>query len=200
MFPLLETIRIIDGIPRNLDYHQKRFENSYEKFYGTKTKLKLAEIISVPPEYNEGKIKARFLYNNDSYECNFSKYIPIKISSLRLIVNNNIEYSLKYADRTAINNLYEMRGECDDILIIKNGIITDSSFANIVLFDRRTWFTPKKPLLKGSCRERLIFEGKITPAEIKVEDLKLFSEFKLINALRDFEEQKSSNISGIFHS
>jgi 4-amino-4-deoxychorismate lyase len=197
MFPLLETIKVIEGIPQNLDYHQMRFENSYEKFYGFRTKLKLTEIIFVPPEYSKGKIKARFLYNNDLYECNFSKYIPIKIKSIRLIVNNNIEYSLKYSDRRAINILYEMRGICDDILIIKNGVITDSSFANIVLYDGRTWYTPMRPLLKGSCRERLISEGKITPAEIKAEDLKSFSEFKLINALRDFDEQESSNISGI---
>jgi len=197
MFPLFESIRIIEGELQNLGWHQKRFEQSYEKLFGIKTNSKLYSKIRIPAEYKRGNVKLRFLYNKDSYAYNFSKYTPVKIYTLKMVIKNNIDYSLKYTDRSDLNYLFELRGDCEDILIIKNGLITDSSISNIVFYDGKSWVTPLKPLLKGACRERLIPEGKISPIDITVDDLKNFSKFKLINAMRDFEEQEGSDISGI---
>lgn len=197
MYRLVETIKIIDGVPQNLLWHQKRLKYSCNKLFGIKSEINLTEAISVPSEFKTGIIKARFLYNRNSFECKFSKYNSKIINSLKLIVNNEIDYSLKYTDRKEINSLFENRGNCDDILIIKNGRITDSSIANIVLYDGNSWITPSQPLLRGTCRERLISEGKIIPEEILTKDLELFTKFKLINALRDFEEKEGSDISAI---
>jgi len=197
MYPLVETIRIIEGIPQNLFWHQGRFEHSYEKLFRTQPKLKVEEALLISREYKRGNVKARFLYNKDSHACNYSRSIPIKIKSLKLIVDNDIDYSLKYTDRKRIVNLLEMKDDCDDILIVKNRRVTDSSIANIVFYDGRAWYTPLLPLLRGTCRERLISEGKIIPEEIMIEDLGLFSKFKLINAMNDFEEQEDIDISEI---
>ena len=39
--------------------------------------------------------------------------------------------------------------EQDEILITRNGLLTDTSIANIALFNGKEWHTPKHPLLKG---------------------------------------------------
>ena len=87
-----------------------------------------------------------------------------------------------------MEELFAQRGNCDDVLIVKKEKITDSSYANVVFFDGKDWCTPKDPLLKGTCRARLLDQGRIKEAALGVEDLKKFQGLKLINALRDMNQ------------
>ncbi len=87
---------------------------------------------------------------------------------------------------------------CDDILIVKNGIITDTSFSNIAFFDGKQWKTPKSPLLKGTCRERLLCEQKIFEKDINLNDLSNYKCYKLINAMRDLSDDESLAISSLY--
>lgn len=87
-----------------------------------------------------------------------------------------------------------MKDDCDDILIIKNKRITDTSIANIVFYNGNRWITPSQPLLEGTCRARLLSEGGIEVDEIMMNDIKLFSQFKLINAMNEFDSQESYEI------
>jgi 4-amino-4-deoxychorismate lyase len=79
----------------------------------------------------------------------------------------------------------ELKGNYDDILIVKNAYITDSSYANILFYDGGKWFTPHMPLLAGTCRARLLKESKICEMKIKIDDIKKFESFCLINALNE---------------
>ena len=111
---------------------------------------------------------------------------------------DDLDYSLKYADRTEINKLREKRGGCDDILIIKNGFVTDTSYANIIFWDGEKWLTPSTPLLKGTKRQKLIDEGKIIPAEIREEDIPKFKKAKIINSMIDIEDTEGMEIDEIY--
>ena len=197
MFLLLETIKIFNGQPIHLGWHQKRFENSYFKLFKHYPKLKLNQVINVPNEYRTGTIKLRFVYNRDSFSMEYSYYIKKELKSLKLIYDDNIYYKLKYLDRSCLNNLLKQKANCDDILIIKNKLITESSYTNIVFFDGQNWVTPSNPLLKGTARERLLSKKIISEKDIKTKDLKLFQGFKLINAMMDFKEQEFLNINTI---
>lgn len=187
MYPLVETIKIKDGVPQNLLWHQKRFEKSYLKLFGMKSKLKISECLSIPIQYKKGLVKARFLYSKQSSTCEFANYKSQKVKSLKIVFDDSIDYSLKYTDRECINKLLLLKEDCDDILIIKNGRVTDTSTANIVFYDGNKWITPAKPLLKGTTRERLLHEGKIITKEIMIDNISSFSHFKLINAMNDFD-------------
>jgi len=87
--------------------------------------------------------------------------------------------------------------QCDDILIIKKGLVSDTSIANIAFYDGKLWFTPKAALLKGTCRTRLLLEGKIIEKEIRVEDIKKYKKIALMNAMIDFDIIASDNIEEI---
>ncbi len=198
MFPLVETIKILGGTAHNLDLHQSRMDSSYEKLYGSKNIFELNEIIDIPIGYKKDKVKLRFLYNQHSFKAGYSDYSPKPLKTLQCVYDNEISYSLKYTDRSKINNLLLQKSDCDDILIVKNGFITDSSYTNIVFFDGNNWVTPVTPLLYGTAREKLIRIGKIKTEFIKIEDLNRFSHFKLINAMLDFEEQDKIDINNIY--
>lgn len=107
---------------------------------------------------------------------------------LRLVHGDDLDYTFKFADRTRIDELFAAKGPADDILILKNGYITDSSYANVILWDGYSWWTPDRPLLAGTQREKLLREGRIKERPILASDLKDYKKLKLINAMLSLEE------------
>jgi 4-amino-4-deoxychorismate lyase len=114
-------------------------------------------------------------------------YRPRLIDSLKIVENDNISYEFKYADRDEIDALFARREQCDDILIVKNGLITDTSYANILLKKGKQWFTPWSALLKGTMRTKLVEYSKVQEEEIPVTEISNFKSFKLINAMMEFD-------------
>jgi len=109
------------------------------------------------------------------------------VHSLRLVRDDNIDYRFKYADRRRLQVLFARRGDCDDVLIVKRGLLTDTSYCNIAVYDGLQWWTPDAPLLPGTARQRLLDKGLIREKRIRVEDLPLFKRIRLINAMLPWE-------------
>lgn len=195
MFRFLESISIIDGEVHRLALHQRRVDLTLDTFCKGKT-INLQDAIHAQRGGGNGSVKCRVLYDGDGCEVQFSNYKPREIKTLRIIENNDISYSFKFTNREAIEAAFDQRKTCDDILIVKNGKITDSSIANIAFQRDGQWFTPREPLLKGTMRQYLLGHGMLRYAEITVENLSSYSAFKLINALLAFEspEYPVSNI------
>jgi 4-amino-4-deoxychorismate lyase len=188
MSPFIETIKVFDGEVKNLSFHQARFERTRSKMLGFKSHPALEEKIVIPANAREGLFKCRILYDHSEIGVEFLPYLRPEIRSLKLISDDQIIYSYKSADRSALTALYNLRGSCDDILIVKNGKITDSYFANVVLWDGFQWFTPEEPLLEGCMRASLLEKGLIKTASIRIESLPRFTSLKLINALNHLNE------------
>ncbi|MDQ1244391.1 MAG: 4-amino-4-deoxychorismate lyase, partial [Campylobacterota bacterium] len=142
-----------------------------------------------PPEI--GLYRCRLTYDLSKsphrIEVTYHEYKKRDISSLKLVYDDEIEYALKSTCRDGLDALYDQRGECDDVLIVKNSLLTDTTIANIAFYDSKRWVTPALPLLKGTTRERLLRDGKIYEADIAVKDLKKFSKIALMNAMVDFD-------------
>ena len=120
------------------------------------------------------------------------------IKSLKLVYDDAIDYSYKYADRSALTKLLEQKGNCDEIIIVKNALLTDTSYTNLAFFNGKEWHTPSTPLLKGTMRERLVEEEKIREAAITVNDLKNYEKVSLINCMLDIDKLSlpTSQVSG----
>ncbi len=190
----LETIKVEDGIYYHLSYHQNRYECVLNSF-NVKNIQKLETYLDAP---KKGLYRCRLIYNQHKIiDVEYIEYKKKEIKSLKLVYDDEIDYSCKYLERKDINNLFSLRGDCDDILIVKNGFITDTSIANVALFDG-IWKTPKFPLLKGTTRARYLNEGKIIESGIKVSDIKNFTKIALLNAMVDFDIIQNYNIKDIF--
>lgn len=184
----IESIKLLDGELKNLPYHQRRFEKTRRDKMGLKSHPQLENMIRIPNGLEQGFLKCRVVYGREIERLEFEPYEKRAITSLRLVNSDTISYGYKYADRAALDTLYQLKGTCDDILIIKNGFITDSSFANVVLWDGSGWFTPDTPLLPGTMRASLLSDGILKEQSILRVDLEKFEKVRLINAMNDLND------------
>ncbi len=180
---LLETIRIEDGVIHNLRYHQQRCNKSRQILFGSHDVLDLSSCIEAP---KSGLYRCRILYAEHLHSIEYIPYTPKEIHSLK-IVSSEIEYSLKYANRDALNALLESNRDVDEVIIEKEGYLTDTTISNIAFFDGEQWVTPLTPLLEGTMRAKLIDEGFLHPKKIKREDLQNYSQVALMNAMIGFK-------------
>jgi len=194
---LFEVVKVRGKKLHNIDYHNNRMNWSLATVFGLNEPISLEKEIIIPKTLNNQAHKCRVIYTNKIEKIEFEPYQPRIISSLKIIAHNTIDYSVKYYDRKTINDLFEKRGSCDDILIIKNGFITDISYANIVFWDGCQWITPSSPLLPGTKRQQLIDQKKIVEKEIKIKDIQSFEKARIINAMIDLEESNDILINNI---
>ncbi len=190
MYPLFETICIENGQILNGHYHELRFMQSFVTHYGKKPAYLLFDQLILPDLANSLKYKLRVNYNDTGTNWTVSEYrntIPV---SLRLVCDDAATYHLKYAERKHLNRLYIKRGNADDVLIIKNGFVTDATYSNILFTDGLKIVTPATPLLEGTCRARLLNENKIQEKLILADTILRYPSFQLINAMNDFDENR----------
>jgi len=183
---LFETIKIANGIPCNLDLHDRRLNRSRLKVYGLTDNLRLADYIRVPEECRSGVFRCRVIYGKAIDSAEFTLYTPAAVRTLKLVHADTLTYDLKYIDRSGLTGLIN-RDLADDILIVRKGCITDSSYSNIVFTDGERWVTPDTPLLCGTMRERLLLDGIVKAERITVDTLRQFTHFRLINAMLGFD-------------
>lgn len=196
MCPLFETIKIENKILHNLDYHNERLNRSRKNLFGCTDIIDLNELISIPEDISDDVIKCRVVYSEEIEQIQFAQYTKRQIRTLKLVECDNIVYSYKYVDRKIFSELMDSVNT-DDILIIKNGKITDTSFSNIVFFDGTKWVTPAQPLLRGTRREKLLQNNIISEEIISVRDLQRFQKATLINAMMDLDEGPMIEIANI---
>ena len=182
---LLETVQVRDGRITAAEYHNERFNRSRRSLFGITAPADIRDIVKIPGEYLSGTVKCRIFYNRDIRGVEFQNYFPKIIGSLKLVACDDIDYGYKYADRSLLNSLMARRGDCDDILIVRNGLITDTSFTNVVFFRNGTGYTPEIPLLPGTKRAALLKSGAVKTAVIRPDDLPLYEEIHLVNAFLD---------------
>ena len=180
---LLETIKVEGYKASNILYHQKRLDKSQKALFGAAAGIDLALLINAP---SEALYRCRILYDTEIRSIEYLPYTPKKIHTLKM-VRSSLDYDYKYADRSDLNALIEAHSQYDDILIEKEGFLTDTSIANIAFYDGSQWFTPKYPLLEGTIRAKLLDEGFLQTKEIQREDLSSYTQVALMNAMIGFK-------------
>lgn len=187
MSRLIESIKLQDGRFHRLHYHQARVDRSTTELFQLKNAINLSDSLQKQPYPRLGLFKCRIVYEHEIKSIEFIPYQPRFIQSLKVVYGNSLEYSYKYEDRNKLNELFEQRQYCDDVLIVKDGQVTDSSYANIIFFDGYRWLTPKNPLLKGTMRQFLLDAAEIKEETITVQNISSFKSFRLINAMLGFD-------------
>jgi 4-amino-4-deoxychorismate lyase len=186
----IESIYVGDGQPRWLAYHQHRVEQTFKTHWPGAQPIVLADLLSNGTMPQSGIYKCRVVYSSHCAEVHFVPYRYTPVCSLKLLQADDATYATKWEDRTLLEQLLTQRGVCDDILIIKNRQITDSSYANIVFRKGEEWFTPASYLLPGVMRQVLLDQQKIREEEIHIGNFRQFQSFKLINVMIGFDAEE----------
>ena len=182
-----EAIKLKDGILYNMEYHQERVDRTMHNFHNGRIDLAFLRG-SIPHDAQTGLFKCRVLYSDTIRKVEFIPYEFRTVDSIKAVTADDMDYSYKYADRSAINRLLEESG-CDDIIIIKNGMVTDASSSNLVFESPEGLFTPKECLLRGTKRQQLLDIGTINERSIRAEDIKNYHTIHFINAMVDMEDE-----------
>ncbi|WP_321333461.1 aminotransferase class IV family protein [uncultured Bacteroides sp.] len=188
MCPFIETIRIEDGVACNLAYHNQRMNQTRADHFVQSTPLDVRDYITLPQHKNQDRIKCRVVYSNSIEEVTYIPYTLRHVNTLQIVYSDTIDYHYKSTDREALNQLFTQKKSQDEILIVKNGLLTDTSIANIALFDGYKWYTPSTPLLKGTQRAFLLDKAMMHEEEIDIEQLFSYKQIALFNAMIPFGE------------
>ena len=192
MTQLLETIQCVDGKPQHLIWHQQRFNQARQQLFQAPSNIDLATLFESAPK--TGVYRCRIIYSQQIEKIEFIAYQRPQLHSFKVVIADNLDYSFKYADRQVINALVAQKQQADDIIIIKNQQIADTSIANLAFWDGQQWLTPATPLLAGTTRARLLAQGKIKPTIIKPDAIQTYSKIAVLNALLGFYVIESPQI------
>lgn len=189
MYPFLESIRLENQQLHFIKWHEQRFVNTQIDNWGEILYKDLEELITTRQEFpkDNRKYKCRLVYSPASLSISFLPYTPRVIHRLQIVHSNTIDYHYKSTDRSGIDILSQGLLPDTELLIFKNGLLTDSSFSNLALFDGQHWWTPKTPLLKGVHRSDLLDKGIIREKDIPLETILQFGTIRLMNAMMDWE-------------
>jgi 4-amino-4-deoxychorismate lyase len=182
-----ETICIENRKLKNLKFHENRLNKTRRELHGFSDSWNLSEMIAIPDSIGNEIHKCRLSYAKEIDNIRWEPYTLRTIRKIRRVYDDSIDYSYKYEDRSQLNRLFAQKSDCDEILIIKNGLVTDSLYCNVAFFKEEKWFTPDSPLLPGTQRAQLLASGTIQEATIREADIKKYQQVKLFNAMVSWE-------------
>jgi 4-amino-4-deoxychorismate lyase len=157
---------------------------SREHLFHTFSVIDLESHLSIPSD--EGIFRCRVLYGQEIEQIEYLPYTPKKIRSLK-IVSSDIQYHYKYADREKLHALLASNPQADEVIIEQDGLLTDTTIANIAFYRDGKWYTPRKPLLEGTMREKFLNKRILHLRDIHKDDVNSYSHVALINAMLGFK-------------
>lgn len=192
----IETICIKNSTFQNIDAHIERMRQT-ARYHGFNAPALPDLLAQIPAELKDKKVKCTITYHNQILDVSFSHYHRRKINSLQL-VEADIDYSFKLSNRSELIGLLHQKGSSDEVLIVKNNRITDTTFSNVVFKKGNQFYTPDTYLLNGTKRQKLLKEKKVEEIEIKADDVWLFDKIFLVNAMLDIEDGVGVDTDKIF--
>lgn len=184
---LFETIKCQNRQLHNLSYHNNRVRWTLENLFGIIGDFDFENIIEIPDWVGEGLYRCRVSYDEEVSKVEFFEYNFKHPTIIQLDEYQSFKYDFKYEERSGFMNLLKLYPKADDVIITQNGLLTDTTYANLAFFDGTKWFTPNTHLLLGTKRTYLLDKQLLCEEEISVKGLKKFKRIALINAMRDLD-------------
>ena len=200
----IETFMVRGGELQAGDLHQERMLRTLTDFGAEASQPILQSLLSATPWLEvESYLTKQALLPSTTYRLTLEydltkiraiRLIPYQrrsISKLRLVqLPEDFDYSYKYADRCFFDRVKATLPDDEEPLFVRqDGTITDTSFTNVLMETEDGYFTPARPLLRGTQRESLLRRGLIAEHDhLTLTHLTHARSLLLINALLPLEE------------
>ncbi|MGI9256811.1 MAG: hypothetical protein ACR2PY_07750, partial [Salinispira sp.] len=140
--------------------------------------------MTIPPEQHTWRCRMIYEGNGKISSITAEPFTPRTLKTIGIIDIPTACYPLKYSDRRVFDDLRKRFPRCDEIIITKNGFLSDGTFTNVYLRSPdNILLTPNTHLLAGCRRERLIRDGLLHPRTLHWRDIKPGWLIGFINAL-----------------
>ncbi|CAG5008075.1 hypothetical protein DYBT9275_04188 [Dyadobacter sp. CECT 9275] len=179
----IETIAVENRQLKNIRYHEDRLNKTRKALWGASEAWNLSELIVIPDTVSDALHKCRLAYGREIDNIRWEAYAFRTIRTIQKVHQDEVDYAYKYDQRPQLNALFADRGKADEILIIKQGMVTDSYYGNVAFKKDEKWYTPDTYLLPGTQRAFLLDSGIIEEARIAEEDIRKYSHIRLFNAM-----------------
>jgi len=167
----------------HLPWHNMRFRRSRRELLGVRDSLELGEVLGkLPPD---GVWRCRVLYGYSVGKVEILPYRPKRWKRLAM-ADFHGDYTYKYADRKIFDDILENFPGMDDLILCREGLVTDTTVANIALRKGNVWYTPSSPILRGTTRERLLEKKFLKEDDIPCSAIGSYDELALMNAMIGF--------------
>ena len=193
----IETLRIQDGHPCHLDDHTDRMRRTAQHFGFTAPTLPHDIEARLPADLRTGTIRCRVLYDHTLREITFTPYRKRLIERLIAVDAGVMDYAFKYADRSPLARPQIPLAETDELLFVRDGDVTDTSYTNLILRRGDELVTPDTFLLDGTGRRRVLRTGRVRTARVRLSDLPAYDELLLVNAMMPLDEAIRLPISAV---
>jgi 4-amino-4-deoxychorismate lyase len=191
MYPVFETIRIENGQAMRLEWHRQRMQRSA---LALGFEAELVEAIPLQELSKQvadtGRWKLRVDYGPAGWTYRLSPYRLQPLHRLFVVNDDSLQYPFKFSDRSSLEKFNTRLSEGSDVLFVRDGLLTDTVYANVLLWDGSRWHTPATPLLEGTHRAQLLAQGKVQASAIRLQDLEHFERITLISAMLDPGERE----------
>jgi 4-amino-4-deoxychorismate lyase len=188
MSRFIESIKLLDGQFYRLPFHQARVNGVFECFFPNTQPFDLELLLKSENFPKKGTYKCRIVFDSNIQLIEFVPYSRREIKSLKLVETQIEPTAYKSEQREKINEAYNQRANCDDIIMLNYGYLSDASYWNIALWDGKNWCTPTRPIIYGTQRAALLQSGKIIEKNILKENLLNYKRIRLFNAMVEFGE------------
>jgi len=112
MYPLFETVCIRDAKVMYPEWHIRRYEESFLRFYGYPPQEPLFDSVSLLDSLQRlpasDTVKMKILYGSKGKTVELSPYSSKNIQTLKMVEADDIDYSLKFADRSCLDALLSL--------------------------------------------------------------------------------------------
>ena len=186
---LVESIRIEEGRPHLLDYHNKRLNHSRATLFGSTDYIDLHDYI--PTDLHENNLmKWRVLYDEAIIHHEVLPYHRKPFLKLKIVDSGNICYDHKYLERSKLDRLYTQKDIADEIIMINSqGLVTDAYYYSLVFEKNELFYTPCSYLLPSIMRCFLLDSNLLEVRTINAQDIFFYDRIHLINALNPLGSQ-----------
>lgn len=184
MYQFIETIKLEDGDLIGLDLHQERLDRTLLNFYPNRS-IDLCRVLEKEVLPTDGLYRLTVTYSDRVEKI---KWVPYRLRSIDhfvLVEAPDVAYRYKYSDREIFSKISEVVPSNCEAIITQKGLITDTTYTNLIFMKEGQWYTPSTALLKGTQRERLLRQGTIKELDIRIDNLHTFDSFRVINAMMD---------------
>lgn len=196
MLQFIESIKVEDQKIFLTELHQQRMIETFSHFEKD-CRIDVLEVFKNLNHDEDGLYKFRLVYDlENNFKTQMLPYVISEIDDFELVTDDNLDYQFKYLDRKNLD-LLKQKPQADEVIILQNGNVTDTSFSNLLFLKDKTWYTPETYLLNGVQRQHLLKQNQIKSTAISVDNILEFSHFQIINALNDFDENFIYPISKI---
>lgn len=184
----LETIRIQDGHAHHVADHIDRMRRTALHFGFTAPALPADLDALVPHTLRTGTVRCRIVYDHTLREIAFTPYRRRRLERLIAVDAGTMDYAFKYADRSPLERPNLQLSEADELLFVRDGCVTDTSYTNLILRRGDELVTPDTFLLDGTCRRRLLRSAQVRTAQVRLSDLPAYDELLLVNVMMPLGE------------